>query len=429
MMTYKEAYEYINEINKVGSVLGLEVIRELLERLGNPQDQVKVVHIAGTNGKGSICAFLDSILEDAGYTVGRYISPTIITYLERFQINQKNMEKDTFAALLEKVKQAADAMAAEGKPRPTAFETETAIAFLYFLQEQVDVVLLETGMGGSLDATNVVKHPVCTILASISMDHMQFLGRDLKSILREKMGIMREQTPCIAYPMDQDLMREWIEKCEKMNCKYLMVDIDLLNVKKETLEGAEFSYRGEQYCLKIPGEYQIHNSLVAIETAKILADYNDFRFDLKYVNIYNGLKNTLWKGRFQKLEENPLVYVDGAHNEGGWRSLRDNILRYFSEYQIVYLCGVLADKEYHKMIELLAPYSNDMVVITPDNARALPKEALAKAAEGAIQNIYLADSVQEGRTKAIELSEKYEKPVVLIFGSLSFIGPLIEETH
>lgn len=428
-MTYEEALSYIKETDKVGSVFGLDSIRELLNRLGNPQEQLHVVHVAGTNGKGSVCTFLDAILEDAGYTVGRYISPTLVTYLERFQINGNNMQEIEFPELLEQVKLAADDMVTAGKTRPTSFETETAVAFLYFLQKKVDIVLLETGMGGRLDATNVVKQPLCTVLASISMDHMQYLGNDLTSILQEKMGIMRENTPCVAYSMKKELKRIWLNKCENMNCYNKMINIELLKVTKKSLSGTYFTYCDKEYELSIAGEYQIFNSLVAIETAEILSKFTYKTFGLKYVNAYNGLKNAKWPGRFQKIEDNPPVYVDGAHNEGGWLSLRDNISAYFKDKQIVYLCGVLADKEYNKMIQILSPYSDDMVVITPENSRGLPKEQLKLVAEGMFKRIILADSVLSGKNLAIEIAKEYSDPIVLVFGSLSFLGELIEKSR
>ena len=192
-MTYDEAMAYIEYTNTLGSVLGLTNIKELLKRLGNPQNDVRVIHIAGTNGKGSICAFLDEILECAGFSVGRYISPTVFTYLERFQINRRYMQEDDFAIYLDKVKQAADGMVKDGFDRPTSFETETAVAFCYFKDMAVDFLLLETGMGGLLDATNVCDRPVCTIIASISMDHMAFLGDSLEKIYEQKLGIMKRE--------------------------------------------------------------------------------------------------------------------------------------------------------------------------------------------------------------------------------------------
>lgn len=427
-MTYEESIRYIKYTDTLGSVLGLEIIKELLRRLGDPQDKIKVIHIAGTNGKGSICAFLDKILENAGYKVGRYISPTIFTYLERFQIDGKYMDEDTFAVYLERVKSVADAMVADGLDRPTSFETETAIAFCYFMDMDVDILLLETGMGGSLDATNVCKRPLCTIIASISMDHMRFLGNTLKEIYSQKLGIMKNDIPCISYPVDEELLPQWIEKCEKNNTSGSSVmiskgDIKILNCG---LDGSEFLYKGERYSLSVPGIYQIYNSAVAVETAYAL---QNMKYDLKKVNIVQGLADTMWKGRFQKLMDRPMVYVDGAHNPGGWRSLRKNIDTYFAGKDLIYVCGVFKDKDYMKMLDIMMPGAKCFIAVQPDNPRALSNKELGKLAKTYIDSVYVQDDIDEAVRKAIRKAEDMDDPVVIIFGSLSFIGPIIDRAE
>ena len=404
-MTYEESIRYIKYTDTLGSVLGLEIIKELLRRLGDPQDKVKVIHIAGTNGKGSICAFLDKILENAGYKVGRYISPTIFTYLERFQIDGKYMDEDTFAVYLERVKSVADAMVADGLDRPTSFETETAIAFCYFMDMDVDILLLETGMGGSLDATNVCKRPLCTIIASISMDHMRFLGNTLKEIYSQKLGIMKNDTPCISYPVDEELLPQWIEKCEKNNTSGSSVMISKGDIKilSSGLDGSEFLYKGERYSLSAPGIYQIYNSAVAVETAYALQNMG---YDLKKVNIVRGLADTMWKGRFQKLMDRPMVYVDGAHNPGGWRSLRKNIDTYFAGKDLIYVCGVFKDKDYMKMLDIMMPGAKCFIAVQPDNPRALSNKELGKLAKTYIDSVYVQDDIDEAVRKAIRKAEK-----------------------
>ena len=427
-MTYEESIRYIKYTDTLGSVLGLEIIKELLRRLGDPQDKVKVIHIAGTNGKGSICAFLDKILENAGYKVGRYISPTIFTYLERFQIDGKYMDEDTFAVYLERVKSVADAMVADGLDRPTSFETETAIAFCYFMDMDVDILLLETGMGGSLDATNVCKRPLCTIIASISMDHMRFLGNTLKEIYSQKLGIMKNDTPCISYPVDEELLPQWIEKCEKNNTSGSSVMISKGDIKilSSGLDGSEFLYKGERYSLSAPGIYQIYNSAVAVETAYALQNMG---YDLKKVNIVRGLADTMWKGRFQKLMDRPMVYVDGAHNPGGWRSLRKNIDTYFAGKDLIYVCGVFKDKDYMKMLDIMMPGAKCFIAVQPDNPRALSNKELGKLAKTYIDSVYVQDDIDEAVRKAIRKAEDMDDPVVVIFGSLSFIGPIIDRAE
>lgn len=421
-MTKDEAWNYIEEINKAGSVLGLESMIELLERLDNPQEKLKVVHIAGTNGKGSVGAFLEQILIDAGYQVGRYVSPTIFSYLERFQINKEYMSEKDFARILNDVKLVSDNMVSEGYSRPTAFETETAVAFLYFLNRNVDIVLLETGMGGTDDATNVCKRPLCTILTSISMDHMQFLGNSIYDILNAKLGIIKEGVPCISDVMKNDIKSIWLDKCEDMKCLHIMTDIGQLSVTQNTLNGIRFTYKDREYDISMLGKHQINNSILAIEAASVL---NKCGFDLNYVNVRNGLHNAKWQGRFQKISNQPSVYVDGAHNEGGWLALKNNIEDYFVGKQLIYVCGVLKDKEYKKMIQILSPYTDWFIAVTPDSSRALSGKRLSEYAEEYVKNS-MSCELDKAMDKAFEIAKGLDNPVILVYGSLSFIGPVIE---
>lgn len=444
-MTYREAYEYIEQVNLLGSVPGLNNIVELLNRMDNPQNKIKVIHIAGTNGKGSIGAFLENIFECGGYSVGRYISPSIYTYLERFQINKAYMTEEEFAYILEQVIEAAEKMVAEGYNRPTSFETETAVAFMYFLWKQVDIVLLETGMGGRYDATNVVEQPICTVLASISMDHMQFLGNRIEDILVEKMGIMRENVPCVAYDMEENLKILWLDNCNRLNCPWVMTDNSQAEILSQTEDSSIYSYKGNTYELHTTGTYQIYNSLVAIEVINMVNTYAGDSFKLNETHITSGLAMTNWTGRFQKIKEAPLTYVDGAHNEGGWLSLKENIETYFAGRDITFICGVLADKEYDKMVDILSPFSDNVITVTPDNPRALSGEALAKAFEPYVKNIYVAEDIFDAerisediyqnsimKNGSKNMKDKMQRdiinyPVVVVCGSLSFIGPLIEK--
>ena len=319
-------------------------------------------------------------------------------------------------------------MVADGLDRPTSFETETAIAFCYFMDMDVDILLLETGMGGSLDATNVCKRPLCTIIASISMDHMRFLGNTLKEIYSQKLGIMKNDIPCISYPVDEELLPQWIEKCEKNKTSGSSVmiskgDIKILNCG---LDGSEFLYKGERYSLSVPGIYQIYNSAVAVETAYAL---QNMKYDLKKVNIVQGLADTMWKGRFQKLMDRPMVYVDGAHNPGGWRSLRKNIDTYFAGKDLIYVCGVFKDKDYMKMLDIMMPGAKCFIAVQPDNPRALSNKELGKLAKTYIDSVYVQDDIDEAVRKAIRKAEDMDDPVVIIFGSLSFIGPIIDRAE
>ena len=427
-MTYDEAMAYIEYTNTLGSVLGLTNIKELLRRLGDPQNDVRVIHIAGTNGKGSICAFLDEILECAGFSVGRYISPTIFTYLERFQINKRYMKEEDFATYLDKVKQAADAMVNDGFDRPTSFETETAVAFCYFKDRAVDFLLLETGMGGLTDATNVCDRPVCTIIASISMDHMAFLGDSLEKIYEQKLGIMKKCVPCVSYPVPEELLCMWQDKCRENGTESasVMIDMDEIRIRKSTLDGSDYEYGGCVYDVSVPGIYQVYNSAVAVCTAKLLQRLG---YGIDDADIQRGVSQTIWKGRFQKISDKPDIYVDGAHNPGGWESLRKNIDQYFQGRELIYICGVFKDKDYDSMLRILMPGAKQFIAVQPESPRALDRNVLADLAKRYIDSVYVQEVVDDAVYQAIDIAEDMDDPVIIIFGSLSFIGPVIDKAE
>lgn len=427
-MTYDEAMAYIEYTNTLGSVLGLTNIKELLKRLGNPQNDVRVIHIAGTNGKGSICAFLDEILECAGFSVGRYISPTVFTYLERFQINRRYMQEDDFAIYLDKVKQAADGMVKDGFDRPTSFETETAVAFCYFKDMAVDFLLLETGMGGLLDATNVCDRPVCTIIASISMDHMAFLGDSLEKIYEQKLGIMKKGVPCVSYPVPEELLSMWQEKKRENGTEdtSVMVSMDDITIMRTGLDGSRYEYWGRSYSVSVPGIYQVYNSAVAVCTARLMQRLG---YGIDDDDIQAGISQTMWKGRFQKISSTPDIYVDGAHNPGGWESLRKNIDQYFADRELIYICGVFKDKDYDCMLRMLMPRAKHFIAVQPENPRALDRNVLANLAKQYIDSVYVQEVVDDAVYQAMDIAEDMDAPVIIIFGSLSFIGPVIDKAE
>lgn len=418
-MNYTEAMNYITEKNQLGSVLGLERIRELLTRLGEPQNQCKVVHIAGTNGKGSILACMDAILQDAGYQVGRYISPTVFCYLERFQINGHFMEEAVFADYLSRIRPVVEEMEQDGIIGITAFEMETALAFLYFQEQPVDLVLLETGMGGRLDATNVVEHPLCTILAAISLDHMKLLGDTIKAIAYEKAGILRDDVPCVVYPENEEAMSVIETQCRLHNVEPILPDLAQLTIINEDLNYEIFDYKNVKYELGLLGKHQIYNALTAIEALNVIKD--KLKYDLNNVNIQNGLHNAMWRGRFEILERSPYVIRDGAHNMEAARCLYEQITKHFTNRRIIYIIGILKDKEYDAMLSLLIPLASRVYVITvPDNSRALPAEELASVVRKYCQDVILAESPEQAYGLAREAAAPED--VIIAFGSLYYIG-------
>ena len=426
-MNYEEAMNFIQNTNKFGSVLGLDNIRELLERLGNPQDQLRVVHIAGTNGKGSTLAFLAGIFRESGYRAGRYVSPASFSYEERFRINEENISKKDLCFYMEKIKNVAEEMVKDGLSHPTMFEIETALSFLYFLDKKVDVVLLETGMGGRLDATNVVKKPIATVIASIGMDHMQFLGDTLEKIASEKAGIIKEGCPVISYDNTKEVNEVIKNKAKQMHAKVTFVSSAGIRVLQESLNGESFSYRSsdgrwyEKIEIPLLGRHQINNAALALETLNVIKNYyciSDFQTE-------DGMRKTIWRGRIEILEREPMVICDGAHNPDGAKSLLSFLQNNFTNQRLIYIMGVLSDKDYEQMVQILAPAADKIYTVAPDNPRALSSRELCNCISKYHQNVEerqrLAECLSEVRQKA----EKDD--VIIICGTLSFQNELINQ--
>lgn len=426
-MNYEEAMNFIQNTNKFGSVLGLDNIRELLERLGNPQDQLRVVHIAGTNGKGSTLAFLAGIFRESGYRAGRYVSPASFSYEERFRINEENISKKDLCFYMEKIKNVAEEMVKDGLSHPTMFEIETALSFLYFLDKKVDVVLLETGMGGRLDATNVVKKPIATVIASIGMDHMQFLGDTLEKIASEKAGIIKEGCPVISYDNTKEVNEVIKNKAKQMHAKVTFVNSAGIRVLQESLNGESFSYRSsdgrwyEKIEIPLLGRHQINNAALALETLNVIKNYyciSDFQTE-------DGMRKTIWRGRIEILEREPMVICDGAHNPDGAKSLLSFLQNNFTNQRLIYIMGVLSDKDYEQMVQILAPSADKIYTVAPDNPRSLSSRELCNCISKYHQNVEerqrLAECLSEVRQKA----EKDD--VIIICGTLSFQNELINQ--
>ena len=427
-MNYIEAQNYIEEKSRLGIIPGLTQVKELLRRLGNPQNACRTLHIAGTNGKGSIFAFVQEGLLAAGCHVGRYISPTILTYLERYQLDRRYMAEDEFATLLTEVAEVIETMEADGFSSPTVFEIETAVAFLYFARNHVDYVLLECGMGGSQDATNVLAKPEICVFAQISMDHMQFLGDTLTKIATEKAGIIKPYTTVISAPQVPVLR----EICKVQHASYIEVNPSDWEVVQMNLDGtevvdcgtnpdesnmdADMDQRQQPYHIPLLGEHQIVNAEAAITVLHTLY--------IEETAIRKGIAQTAWLGRMTKVSEHPRIYVDGAHNAAAWEYLRTSVEKYFTNCRVIYIIGVLKDKEYEKMVEILAPTMAAAVVITPDTPRGLPKEILAPLIQAQGVPTQLADTSAEALQKARK--QAGETDVILVSGSLSFLAEYLQ---
>ncbi len=421
-MTYKEARDFIDDTSKYGYILGLDTITELLDRLGNPQDDLKFVHIAGTNGKGSILAYISTILKEAGYRVGRYISPTIFEYRERIQVNEEYISEEAVARLAQRIYEKGQEMLSEGLAHPTAFEVETALAFLYFQEMDCDLVVLETGMGGLTDATNVVKTTLVSAFASISMDHMGFLGDTLEDIAKIKAGIIKPNTAVVSSSQRPEVRKVLREVCRQQKASYYEIREEEITDRQASIEGQSFTYGGyKKLCPGILGSCQLENAATAVEVIHALGDLG---YPVSEEVIRKGLKETRWIGRFTVVDEDPLFIVDGAHNRDAADRLLETLNQYVPHKRKIFIIGVLADKEYDYIMSRLAPMAEQIVtVMTPNNPRALPAEKLAETVKKYNSSVEAAGSIPEAVKKA--RSYVGEDGMVLAFGSLSYLGALI----
>ncbi len=422
-MKEKEVMEYIESLSKYGSVLGLDNMKHLLAKLDNPQDKLSFVHIAGTNGKGSTLAYISTILKEAGYKVGRYISPTIRDYRERIQYNGRMIGKKDLGHYVECVKAACDTMVEEGFSHPTPFEVETAIGFLYFLDKKCDIVVLETGLGGRLDATNVIKTTITSVITSVSMDHMGFLGDSIEEIAREKCGIIKPGVDVVSAAQKETVEQVIIEECEKLNCNLNVVNTENIAGIKYGIEKQRFNYKEYKNLeITLAGVNQIENAALAVEVISSLAQRG---FPVKEKDLRAGLLKTEWHGRFQVLSKRPYFIVDGAHNEDAAKKLAESVRFYFTNKRIIYIMGVLRDKEYEKVIEHTHSYADFIITVTPpENPRALHAYDLAQAVRNFQPNVTAADSLEEAVEMAYLLSDK--ESIIMTFGSLSYLGRIMD---
>ena len=422
----------IEELKKRGSVPGLDAIEGLLEELGHPEDNLKIVHIAGTNGKGSIFAYLSSILIAAGFKVGRYISPTISCYEERFQINGKYITKDKLARLYNIVEEAMKREEEKTGLKPTLFEVETAISFLYFKEEEVDYALIEVGMGGRMDATNVIRHPELTVISSISYDHQVFLGDTLEEISWQKAGIIKESCPVVLSENSDEVCKVIEQEAKKKKVKCIEIEPTDYEVLSETPYGSTFLWKEQRYETKLPGRHQVSNAVTALAASEYLfhKDYEknnarkaiDKKLDEMNVKSaqQGGIIRTCWPGRLEVLKKEPLFYRDGAHNPDGAKKLAAFLQKYFTNKKIIYIMGVLKDKEYKKMLRYLMPMAKEVYVFKPKNERGLSAQILADTIkEVADVSVTIESDVNAAVFRALDTAKPDD--VLVACGSPSFM--------
>lgn len=420
-MTYEEAKAYIEEVSRTGSILGLENIINLMQELGNVQEKLNIIHIGGTNGKGSTGAFIESVLIEAGYRVGRYTSPAVFEPFEVWRVNRENIAVERYLECLVQVKNACERMHTNGLPQPTVFEVETALAFEYFYQEKCDYVLLEVGMGGETDATNLITKPLCSVLTSISMDHMQFLGNSLSEIARVKAGIIKAGCPVVTTGnQNPEVLQILRNVTTERNAKLIVADDEELVDAMVGIGGIGYRHKtAGKIHLSMPALYQIENSDLAItvcmEVLNIPAEI-----------VRKGIDKTKWPGRFEQISRSPFIVIDGAHNEDAAKKLAEVVRIYFTKQRITYIIGVLADKEHAKMLEIMLPYAHKIYTVTPPNKRALDAAVLAEEVRSFGKEAVSCKSIREAAASAVKDARLGETEIIVAFGSLSYLAEIKE---
>ncbi|MBO3445347.1 folylpolyglutamate synthase/dihydrofolate synthase family protein [Clostridium sp. CCUG 7971] len=422
-MNYQESLKYIEETHKFGIRLGLDNMTKLLELLGNPQDKLKIIHVAGTNGKGSTCSFITSILKESGYKVGLYTSPFLETFTERIRVNGENIPKEDVARIVTLIREKIEQMVSEGYSYPTEFEIVTTMAFYYYCEQNVDFVALEVGLGGRYDATNIIKKSEVSVICSISLDHVNILGDTIAKIAYEKGGIIKKEGTAIVYDQSNEA-KDVIKKiCKDKNANYIEVKFDDIDIKKSDIYSQIYdaSIMGDKYEnleIKLIGDHQVNNSILALSVIKYLVDTKGL--EISEENIRKGLINTKWPGRIEKIKERPIFIIDGAHNEDGAKSLAKAIDKNFKGKNLTMLIGMLEDKDIDGVLEILMPRFDKVIVTTPDNPRAISSELLKEKISKYVANVVEKKEIEDAVNYTLENSNKDD--VIISAGSLYMIG-------
>ncbi len=417
-MTYQEALNRIHTYKPHGPRPGLERMAALMQRLGDPEKGLPILHIAGTNGKGSTATMLASVLEEAGYKTGLFTSPFIYTFRERYRINGALIDEQEFADLAEVVFGAVE----ELKLPFTEFELVTAIGFLYFRRNGCDIVVLEVGLGGRFDATNVITTPLASVICTVSMDHTEFLGNTLAAIAGEKAGIIKNRCPIILYDESADEVAAVVSaRCKELDAPLIRGNSkDLTNILSNE-EGTSFCYQGVAYQLELKGEHQAHNAVTVLETLFYLREQGKLNFTDEQLKA--GLQKAYIPARLEQLNKTPAIFADGGHNTEGIDALTRAIEQMEPLKEPVILFGMMKDKPYQYAIQHLGLLAGAMIFPQQENLRAKNAPELCNIAGVYCDNCRVAESFEDAAKLALEIADG--RPI-LIAGSLYIIGELAE---
>ncbi|MBR5322085.1 MAG: bifunctional folylpolyglutamate synthase/dihydrofolate synthase [Clostridia bacterium] len=417
MMSYKEALEYIHSVCWKGSRPGLERTLKLLDMMGNPQNNLKYIHVAGTNGKGSVCSMLSTVLRKAGYKTGLYTSPFVRYFNERMMIDGQMISNEELSEITEYVKQFADKM----EDLPTEFELITAIAFEYFSRNRCDIVVLEVGMGGRLDSTNIINTTVLSVITGIALDHTAFLGNTLSEIATEKAGIIKPDIPVVFGGKSIEAY-EAISKVakEKGSILHAATDAEFSNIEFSlrgcTLDTPEF----KKLFVSLVGDYQPSNIATALKCLSVLKGNG---MNICEEDIRNGMAEVYWPARFEIINEEPLMIYDGAHNPEGLRACVDSIKRFFGGKRVNIISGVMADKDVNSMLPVIAEVADEVFTVIPDNPRSMDSKVYAEYFNNYGIKATAFKTIEEGVRAGLKSSA--EKDCALIsLGTLYMYGDI-----
>ena len=421
-MNKEEVMSFIDSSTKFGSRLELTRIKKLCELLGNPQKDLKCIHIAGTNGKGSTSVFINNILLDAGFSVGLYTSPYIYEFNERIQLNNTPIADSEFVDVMNEVSEQVKVMLEEGYEHPTEFELITAAAFLYFKQKECDYVVLEVGLGGTFDATNIIESPILSVIASISKDHTDYLGDTISEIAKNKCGIIKESCPVVTYiNQEADALSVIKETAKEKNSDLTISDGTTLKIIKCSLSGNEFIYNGEKYETELIGKYQIYNAITAINAVEILKKSG---VSISDENIKRGLKSSHWHARFEILSKEPTIIADGSHNADGMAAFVETVKETI-DGKIICVFGMLKDKDYDYCLKMLSEVTDTIIVTqVQGNSRRESVEKLSETAKKYIKNVHSQKENADAVKLALSLAEKND--TIIALGSLYMMGSIKE---
>lgn len=417
-MNGKQAVEYIHSVSWLGSRPGLERISELSEKMGDPAKNFRVIHVAGTNGKGSFCSMTASILTKCGYKVGLFTSPYVRYFNERIQINGEMISDNALGEITEYVKSFADKM----DDTPTEFELLTAIAFEYFARQRCDLVVLEAGLGGRLDSTNIVENPVLSVITGISLDHTAILGDTEEKIAAEKAGIIKHGRPVLVGGMSHGARNVIAARAAELSSDVYFADYTKLSDARFSLDKTEFSYKGKEYHLSLLGEYQTRNAALVLNAIEVLRNIG---VEIPDSAVKEGLATAKWPARFEVISKSPVAIYDGAHNPEGIEAAVRNYKLIFGDILPIVLTGVMRDKDHRVMTELLAKLALEVHTVTPQNPRAMNADELSAEFISLGAAAYAHTELGDGVKAVMKIAEEKNLPI-LILGSLYMYGEVME---